>query len=226
MKMEEAKMGMKVVDTDTGVTGVIRVINARLGSILVDDRQAPNGEKRFAHIYYDDGVMYDIADLEIVKTDKVSDAQIQRYAASDYVQAKIKNLAQEYDIPYDALRVSITNNGRVFAELPYKHLEANAKCHPDDKFDINNGLELAFERLAEKLGMLTKWEPKEAECFYYVMSSNGFVNHTWHFPDNLYDKIAVALGNCFKTKEEAEKYKDEILERYQKLSEYAKELNQ
>ncbi|NJE34606.1 hypothetical protein E0L13_06215 [Megasphaera sp. SW808] len=226
MKMEEAKMGMKVVDTDTVVTGVITHIDRELGVITVDDRQAPYGEKRFAQNYYDCGALYDIADLEIVKTDKVSDAQIRRYAASSYVQDKIKSISKEYGIPYDSLLVSITNSGKVFAEIPSKHLGAEAKCHPDDKFDINKGLELAFERLAKKLGMLPKWEPKEAECFYYVMSSNGFVNHTWHFPDNLYDKIAVALGNCFKTKEEAEKYKDEILERYQKLSEYAKELNQ
>ena len=226
MKMEEAKKGMKVVDTDTGVTGVIRGINARSGSILVDDRQAPDGEARFAQIYYDDGTLYDIADLEIVETYKVSDTQIQRYAASSYVQDKIKKLSKEYGLPYDSLLVSITNNGKVFAEIPSKQMEAEAKCHPDDKFDINKGLELAFARLAEKLGVSPKWEPRSGDMFFHVSFDDGCVTSTPKITGYLDDKLRISLGNCFKTREEAKKYAPEIIERYQKLIAYAKELNQ
>lgn len=226
MKMEEAKMGMKVVDTDTGVTGVITHIDRELGVITVDDRQAPYGEKRFAQNYYDCGALYDIADLEIVKTDKVSDAQIRRYAASSYVQDKIKSISKEYGIPYDSLLVSITNSGKVFAEIPSKHLEAEAKCHPDDKFDINKGLELAFARLTEKLGVSPKWEPKVGEEFFRVTWDDGGVCYTTRLKDYLRDELDIALGNCFKTSAEADKHAAEIVERYQKLSEYAKELNQ
>ena len=225
MKMEEAKKGMKVVDTDTGVTGVIRGIDARLGRILVDDRQAPDGEARFEQFYYDDGALYDIADLEIVEADKVSDAQIQRYAASSYVQDKIKTLSKEYGLPYDALLVSITNSGKVFAEIPPKQMTAEAKCHPDDKFDINKGLELAFERLAEKLGVSPKWEPKEGEEYFYVFAKHGLVTKQYRHSWDLDGEALIALGNCFKTRAEAEKYAPEIIERYQKLIAYAKELN-
>ena len=226
MKMEEAKMGMKVVDTDTGVTGVITHIDRELGVITVDDRQAPYGEKRFAQNYYDCGALYDIADLEIVKTDKVSDAQIRRYAASSYVQDKIKSISKEYGIPYDSLLVSITNSGKVFAEIPSKHLEAEAKCHPDDKFDINKGLELAFARLTEKLGVSPKWEPKKWETYYYYLPYFDSVCEAKNSGFTTLDTLNVAMGNCFKTEEEAEKHKEELRERWNKIYEYAKELNQ
>ena len=169
--------------------------------------------------------MYDIADLEIVEADKVSDTQINRYAASSYVQDKIKKLSKEYGLPYDALLVSITNNGKVFAEIPSKQMEAEAKCHPDDKFDINKGLELAFARLAEKLGVSPKWEPKCGETFFHVSFDDGCVTSILKITGYLDHKLQISLGNCFKTREEAEKHRTEILERYQKLIAYAKELN-
>ena len=226
MKMEEAKKGMKVVDTDTGVTGVITHIDRELGVITVDDRQAPYGEKRFAQNYYDCGSLYDIADLEVITCEKLTKEKIKRYNKSPYVRDVFcQLLTTKLPIhPHAHPSFDILEDGTV--TVTYRGKTAKAKCHPDDKFDICKGLELAFERMAKKLGVFPKWEPKEGEKHFYVFAKHGLVSDKTRHDWDLDDEIAIALGNCFKTREEAEKHKDTIVERYKKLAAYAKELNQ
>lgn len=225
MKMEEAKKGMKVVDTDTGVTGVIRGIDTRSGSILVDDRQAPNGEERFAQIYYDGGALYDIADLEVITSEKLTKAKINRYQKSPYVRDVFcQLLTTKLPIhPQAHPSFDISADGTV--TVTYRGKTAKAKCHPDDKFDIRKGLELAFTRLAETLGVTTKWEPKVGEIFFHISFDDGCVTNTVRVTGYLSDNLCIALGNCFKTAGEARKHTPEIIERYQKLIAYAKELD-
>lgn len=154
---------------------------------------------------------------------KITEKYRKRMAKSQHVQNKINELCALYGFNADDLAVLLKDDGTI--EISGLFITAIAKCHPDDKFDINKGLELTFKRLATALGVLPKWKPKEGEEYFYVFAKHGFVtskyNHYW----DLGGEVMIALGNCFKTEEEAKKHSAEIIERYQKLIAYAKELN-
>ena len=156
---------------------------------------------------------------------KITQKYINRMRNSQHVHEKIKGLCELYGFDVQYILVLLLKDGTIMLRPTWTCVEAQSKCHPDDKFDINKGLELAFARLAEKLGVSPKWEPKDGEGYFYVFENNGLVtsryNHSW----NLEGVVAIALGNCFKTRKEAKKHSAEIIERYQKLIAYAKELN-
>lgn len=154
---------------------------------------------------------------------KITEKYRKRMAKSQHVQNKINELCALYGFNVDGLAVLLKDDGTI--EVSGLFITAIAKCHPDDKFDINKGLELAFKRLATALGVLPKWKPKEGEEYFYVFAKHGLVtsnyNHSW----DLEGEMMIALGNCFKTRKEAAKHAREVIERYQKLIAYAKELN-
>lgn len=156
---------------------------------------------------------------------KITQKYINRMRNSQHVHEKIKGLCELYGFDIQYPLVLLLNDGTIMLRPTWTCVEAQAKCHPDDKFDINKGLELAFARLAEKLGVSPKWKPKEGEGYFYVFAKHGLVtskyNHSW----DLDGEVMIALGNCFKTRKEAKKHSAEIIARYQKLIAYAKELN-
>ncbi len=65
------------------------------------------------------------------------------------------------------------------------------------------------------------WKPKDGDAFYYI-DSGGAIYRTkfseCYFPDLYHFK----MGNCFKTREDAEAHKGEIMKQ---LKEIKKELN-
>ena len=97
-----------------------------------------------------------------------------------------------------------------------------ARCCPEDTFDVGFGVNLAVERLKAQ----EKFVPKEYEIYWYVKPNNNeaYIHEakfaSWYYSDIL----NVALGNCFRTKQEAEANKDKIKARFDKLLAYAKEL--
>lgn len=156
---------------------------------------------------------------------KITNKYIERMRNSKHVHEKIKELCELYGFNIKHIHVFLQNDGTITLRPISSRVTAQAKCHPDDKFDINKGLELAFARLAEKLGVFPKWEPRSGETFFHVSFDDGCVTSILKVTGYLDHKLQISLGNCFKTREEAEKHRAEILERYQKLIAYAKELN-
>lgn len=156
---------------------------------------------------------------------KITNKYIERMRNSQHVHEKIKELCELYGFNIKQLHVFLHHDGTIMLHPLWTYAKASSKCHPDDKFDINKGLELAFARLAEKLGVSPKWEPKCGETFFHVSFDDGCVTSILKITGYLDHKLQISLGNCFKTREEAEKHRTEILERYQKLIAYAKELN-
>jgi hypothetical protein len=53
------------------------------------------------------------------------------------------------------------------------------------------------------------WKPKEGEA-YYVILTHGFIDYTIYDSDNRADNERLSLGNCFKTREEAEHMLEKI----------------
>lgn len=64
------------------------------------------------------------------------------------------------------------------------------------------------------------WKPADRELYWYYSASNGLANYTkW---DGEYNELVFwKVGNCFKTKEEAETKGKEIMEQIQKEYEEA-----
>lgn len=96
-----------------------------------------------------------------------------------------------------------------------------SKCHPDDAFNLEIGVQLAVQRLAEKV----KFVPKENQEYWGIGTTTGQPLCTT-CNSALYDcLIDMAIGNCFRTDDEALKHRDEIRKRFNKLIAYAKTLN-
>lgn len=51
------------------------------------------------------------------------------------------------------------------------------------------------------------WKPKSGEDYWYI-TSFGAVNNTFRGDDDIWDDRHVELGNCFQTKEKAEKARE------------------
>ena len=68
--------------------------------------------------------------------------------------------------------------------------------------------------------MPVPWKPKEGEKYwYYSEPFNQAISHKWC--DGNYDLLLWKVGNCFKTKEEADIKGKEIMEQIQKEYEEA-----
>ena len=156
-------------------------------------------------------------------TVKLTQKYRERMRNSQHVQNRINELCALYGFNIDDLAVLLKDDGTI--EVSGLFITAIAKCHPDDKFDINKGLELAFKRLATALGVLPKWEPKGGDEFFRVTWDDGVIVRNRRLTGYLRDELDIALGNCFETEEDATTHSRAILERYQKLLAYAKELN-
>lgn len=234
MKVEDCKVGMKVkvvkspVDNDTvlGAKAIISDIDigwnqARL-SFLSDIRKYWLGDMGCKSWY----VTADC--VEPIKNEtKLSTKYVQRLLSSKYVDEKLRELALEYNIPYTPITMDISEDGRV--DICFENYRATAKCHPDDKFDINKGMKIAFERLAAKMGITLGWRPKNSDTYFFVgLVTNESCKYKIYksimVDDYYYDELNVILGNCFKTKEEAERNKEKMVERYKKILDYARSL--
>lgn len=156
---------------------------------------------------------------------KITNKYIERMRNSQHVHEKIKGLCELYGFNSQQLHVFLLKDGTIRLHPLWTYGKAQSKCHPDDKFDINKGLEVAFARLAEKLGVFPKWEPKCGDEFFRVTWDDGFIVRNRRIKGYLRDELDIALGNCFITEDDATKHSRAILERYQKLIAYAKELN-
>lgn len=75
---------------------------------------------------------------------------------------------------------------------------------------------------AAKKEVSYNWTPKDNECYFFVDSESGADRSRWEY-DSI-DKFRLSMGNCFKTKEEAEQYL-EYLTVLQELRVFAREKN-
>ncbi len=57
------------------------------------------------------------------------------------------------------------------------------------------------------------WKPKNEEIYYYV-KVDGEIGHYYCRKDAI-DTTFLYMGNCFRTKEEAEAHKEEVLQKMQ-----------
>ena len=193
MEYEDCRQGMHVIDKTTGFKGHITAICENMKSVFVKTDTSNDGQ-----IYRGDTMLASraICNLEEIKGEKqsmkITQKYINRMRNSQHVHEKIKELCELYGFNIQQLHVFLLNDGTIVLRPLGTFVKAQAKCHPDDKFDINKGLELTFARLAEKLGVSPKWEPKEMEKYFYVFAKHGLVSDKTRHDWDLDDEIAIA----------------------------------
>lgn len=89
---------------------------------------------------------------------------------------------------------------------------------PDD-LDLIQFLNDEFEIIEEESKI---WKPKDGEEYYVINAESEIEKRYWN--NDEYDIGSYQMGNCFKTKEEAEKEKEKIIIK-KKLERYAEEHN-
>lgn len=142
----------------------------------------------------------------------------------DYLNEIFAKEANEAGLLMDGLhKIRCYPNGTIKAwytdddgETVYK---GKAKCHPNDAFNPEIGVKLAVQRIAEKINK--PFVPTDGETYYYVGNDaiHIYVNHY----ENK-DVFNIALGNCFKTFEQADAHKDVITKRIAKAAKLLKKL--
>lgn len=87
-------------------------------------------------------------------------------------------------------------------------------------------LKQKYKELGEEIEKLEKqgkvWKPEKEESYYTIYSDGAFDRATWH--DSIPGNKRYAIGNCFRTKEEAEATVEK-LKIYTQLKRLAEEIN-
>ena len=100
-----------------------------------------------------------------------------------------------------------------------------ARCCPEDTFDLKTGIDLALKRLEEKENYGKPFVPEECEVYYRNMwIDNRLATRTTHGKGFFADELAIAMGNAWRTSEEAVEHAEEIQEKMKKVIAYAKNL--
>lgn len=115
--------------------------------------------------------------------------------------------------------VSIHKNGKIIVKDD-KGNKGISKCHPDDAFNLEVGLQLAIQRLAEKILCF----PEDGKKYYSILLTTGEPYKSTFYECIFDDLLNKAMGNCFRTEEEAKKNKDKIISRHKTILKYAEML--
>lgn len=225
MKFEDAKLGMKVIaDGPLKIRGVITAIDDKERSV-----QVQGAILRFNLWFFEDArTKYDMAYLKedpragyLDNPPKFDINLADSKEFQDYFKSVIAKYAKEL-LPTEThiADAAIYKNGKTVVKDNSGN-KGVSKCHHDDAFNLEIGVKLAIQRLAEKV----KFAQKENQEYWGIGLTNGQPLCTT-CNSALYDcLIDMAIGNCFRTDNEALKHRDEIRKRFNKLIAYAKTLN-
>mgnify|MGYP007078910962 FL=1 len=222
MKFEEAKVGMKV--SGKGMTGTIVVIDK---SDKSDKSCLISFSDDINLWFWDDDkrdhLRFSLKDIEVMSTDvKVPKFDTGLSDSAEFT-GYLNALKDKYNKLLDAntyvTEVSISENGTIKVKDNQGN-KAKAKCHPDDAFNIEVGLQLAIKRLAERLPFI----PKDGEEYYSILPTSGTVYSSVYYGGIFSDAFNKAMGNCFRTEKVAKENKDKIMARYENILKLA-ELN-
>lgn len=211
MKFEEAKVGMKVFSN--GMEGTITTIDKNDKSVLISfidevalwfwgDRRK---NSRFSLEYVE--VL-----TPIIKAPKFDTSLEDSAEFTDYLNALKDKYNKLLDVNTYVTEVSISENGTIKVKDNHGN-KAKAKCHPDDAFNLDIGMKLAIERLSKKGPFI----PKSGEQYWKVFSTKGNIIDMIYNKGFFEQEIDIAIGNCFRTEEEAEKHKDKVIDKFKNI---------
>lgn len=214
MKFEDAKVGMKVVVTGEQADrfpegAVIAEVDKNDFSVKL---RGKSGFLWFWDINSRDPEMqrtaYDMADIHL------KDDGFRKLPPTTHLLAEYLGLDPEKVKCYVDKENSII-------KVKQGDVEAKAKKAPQDKWDFRLGMGLALCRLKEKVSESKKM-PFQTP-YFYAMSTEA-TNHSivGIYPSFFMDAIQYAMGNVFRTEEEAESACKEMELRTQMIVEFCK----
>lgn len=225
MKFEEAKIGMEVIwNGSTKMKGTITIIDTQDKSVLV-----VSDDKFFKLWFFDDSKdpKFDLKTLKtynsIQLTKKTPKFDIDLIDSKEF-HSYLNYVSNKYEKEFLPKGVYITDvsiheNGKIVVK-DNKGNKGISKCHPDDAFNIEVGLQLAIKRLTERLPFI----PKDGEEYYSILPTSGTVYSSVYYDGIFSDAFNKAMGNCFRTEKVAKENKDKIMTRYENILKLA-ELN-
>lgn len=142
-----------------------------------------------------------------------------------YINEIFLREAEKYELPMNtANSIKWFANGKIKVTFVDDGNKTNyigvAKCHPDDAFNPEIGIKLAIERAAQN--MRKPFIPREGQAYCYV-DANGVVRGTG-FLGSIESKLNVAMGNCFKTRAQAQANAGIMMKRLERATELLKTL--
>lgn len=217
MKFEDAKVGMKV--SAKGMTGTIVDVDKSDKSVLISF-----GNDTSLRFWNTNHSCFPLKDIEVMSTDvKVPKFDIDLADSKEfqnYFKSVIAKYAKEL-LPKEThiAHVFIRKNGKIVVKDNNGN-KGVSKCHPDDAFNLETGMKLAVQRLSEKCPFI----PKRGEEYWKVFSTEGNIVSILYYKGFFVQELDIAMGNCFRTFEEAKKNKDKIISRHNAILKYAEML--
>jgi len=229
MKFEDAKVGMEVVVTgeqaDRFPEGAVIVDKDDTdNSICIRSKEACGLELWFwdinsrgpetqrnaydmEDIHLAEKFLYDMEDIHL-------DDKFRRLPSTTLL------LADYLGLDFEKVKCFIDKENGVI-KVKQGDIEAKAKKAPQDKWDFRLGMGLALCRLKEKVSESKKMPLRTP--YFYVMSPET-TNHSivGIYPSFFMDAIQYAMGNVFRTEEEAESACKEMKLRTQMIVDFCK----
>ncbi len=136
-----------------------------------------------------------------------------------YIDEIFLREAEKYGLPMNtANSIKWTARGTIAVTFVDDDNKTNyigvAKCHPGDAFNPEIGIKLAIERAAQ--AMHAPFVPGYDEAYFYVDNDDIKIGVNHHENRDVFN---IALGNCFKTFEQADANKDAITKRMERATE-------
>lgn len=147
-----------------------------------------------------------------------------------YINEIFLREAEKYGLPMNtANSIKWTARGTIVVTFVDDDNKTNyigvAKCHPDDAFNPEIGVKLAIERAAQD--MRKPFIPCGGQAYYYV-DTDGSIDRTCFFGSfgTIESQLKVAMGNCFKTRAQAQANAGIIMKRIEKAKLLLKKLRE
>ena len=119
------------------------------------------------------------------------------------IEQFMKENGLEYDVPF-TVEVGFEEHGKIIREI--------ILCKKDDDIEIKGtgrGISIYTIMFCDCLKIIKKpWKPKYDDIYWYASIDGRVYSATWTDHNN--DIHRYVLGNCFKTKEEAQKHKCDV----------------
>lgn len=162
---------------------------------------------------------------DVLRTPKFDIKQKDSVAFRNYINKIFMEEAEKYGLPMNtANSIKWTARGTIVVTFVDDDDKMNyigvAKCHPDDAFNPEIGIKLAVERAAQ--AMHAPFIPGYNEHYYCVGNKDTIYSTVNR--NEAADALCIALGNSFRTYNQAKANAGVIIKRIERATELLKKL--